>query len=207
MKKNIKYVLLFLLPIIIIGVSLEILLRNIPNNYQYKKEFLDKYSDSIRVLFLGSSGAFYGIDPAYCSPKSYNASQVSQSLDYDLETLKKYRNNWSNLKCIAIPINYISLFDKLESGIEAWRVKNYCIYYGMHRSGKLKNYTEVFSSKLDVNLKRLYSYYIEKKPNITCTYLGWGFKNQSRYKQDLEQTGKTTAEGILLRIINSLKKI
>ena len=110
MKKFLKFILLFTLPIFILGLSSEYILRKIPNDYLLKKEFLDNNSDSIEVLFLGSSHAFYGVNPAYLSLNSFNAAIVSQTLDYDFEILKKYRNNWSNLECIVIPISYFSLY-------------------------------------------------------------------------------------------------
>lgn len=194
MKKFIKYVLLFSIPIFVFEVSLEFLLRKIPNDYIYKKEFLDKNSDSIRVLFLGSSHSFYGINPVYFSANSFNASHIAQSLDYDFEILKKYNNHWSKLKCIAIPISYFSLFGKLETGVESWRVKNYTIYYGMNTSDKLINYSEALSNKLNVNLRRIDSYYIKGNSSISCSNLGWGLSYNSKNKRDLSITGKTAAK-------------
>ena len=89
--------MLFILPLIIIVLSFEILLDKIPNDYRYKKEYLDQNSDRIKVLFLGSSHVYFGINPTYISLNSFNASYYSQSLDYDFEILKKYSNNWSQL--------------------------------------------------------------------------------------------------------------
>jgi len=175
MTKFIKYVFLFTLPIFILGGSSEYLLRNIPNDYLLKKEFLDENSDSIEVLFLGSSHAFYGINPANISLKSFNASHISQTLDYDFEILKKYDNHWNNLKCIAIPVSYFSLFGRLDKGIESWRVKNYIIYYGMNTSDTLLDYSELLTNSLNLNLRRIDSYYIRGNSEISCSNLGWGF--------------------------------
>jgi len=194
MKKFIKYLLLFSLPIFVFGVSSEFLLRKIPNDYLFKKEFLDKNSDSIEVLFLGSSHAFFGINPANFSANSFNASHISQTLDYDFEILKKYNNHWCKLKCIAIPISYFSLYSRLETGIESWRVKNYTIYYGMTTSNKFIDYSEALSNKLTVNLRRIGSYYIKGNSSISCSNLGWGLNYNSKNKSDLNATGKTAAK-------------
>lgn len=194
MKKFIKHLFLFFLPIFILGFSSEFLLRKIPNDYLFKKEFLDKNADSIEVLFLGSSHAFYGINPADFGLNSFNASHISQSLDYDFEILKKYKNHWSKLKYIAIPISYFSLFGRLETGIESWRVKNYTIYYGMTTSDKFINYSEALSNKLNVNLRRIGSYYIRGNSSISCSNLGWGLNYNSKNKSDLNATGKTAAK-------------
>lgn len=194
MKKFIKHLLLFSLPILAFGVSTEFLLRRIPNDYLFKKEFLDSNSDSIEVLFLGSSHAFYGINPAHFSSNSFNASHISQSLDYDFEILKKYNNHFSKLKCIAIPISYFSLFGRLETGIESWRVKNYTIYYGITTSDKFINYSEALSNKLTVNLRRIGSYYIKGNTSISCSNLGWGLYYNSKDKKNLKETGKIAAK-------------
>ena len=52
MNKFTSNLLLFILPIVIIGVSAEILLRKIPNDYLYKKEYLDRnMQNSITPFF------------------------------------------------------------------------------------------------------------------------------------------------------------
>ncbi|HWY10652.1 MAG TPA: hypothetical protein VN026_04960, partial [Bacteroidia bacterium] len=189
MKNFLKYTLLFALPIFILGGTLEVLLRNIPNDYSLKKEFLDKNSDSIKVLFLGSSHAFYGINPSNFGSSSFNASNVSQTLEYDLEILKKYKNNWHDLECIAVPVSYFSLFVKQDQGAESWRMRNYAIYYGITASKRIGDYSEALGNKLSIILTRLYSYYINGNPNLSSSNLGWGFKFNSK-KKDLDKTGK-----------------
>jgi hypothetical protein len=194
MKQFIKYLFFFTFPIVVFVVSTEYLLRNIPNDYLFKKEFLDKKSDSIVVLFLGNSHAFYGINPSYFSSNSFNASHISQSLDYDFEILKKYKTHLGNLKCIAIPISYFSLFGSLKTGAESWRVKNYTIYYDINTSNKLIDHSEAIGNKLSIVLKRNWSYYIMGNSNISCNDLGWGINFNSINKMDLSLTGETAAK-------------
>ena len=69
-------------------ISFELLLRNIPNDYSFKKNYLNTKSNSIEVLFLGSSHIYYGINPEYISRNSFNGSHISQSLNFDLEILE-----------------------------------------------------------------------------------------------------------------------
>ncbi|OCB78491.1 hypothetical protein [Flavobacterium crassostreae] len=128
MSKFIKLFALFLIPILVVMTSFELLLRNIPNDYSYKKKYLDAKSDGIEVLFLGSSHIYFGINPEYITKKSFNVAHSSQSLNFDLEIIKKYKNRWKNLKYIIVPIDYFSMYTTLEDAIEKWRVKNYSIY-------------------------------------------------------------------------------
>jgi hypothetical protein len=194
MKKFILNIFVFFLPLIIQGITMEFLLRQIPNDYEYKKKYLDKNSNLIEVLFLGDSHAFFGLNPVYCTTASFNASHVSQSLNYDLRILKKYEYRFDRLKIVVIPVSYYSLFESAESGSESWRIKNYIIYYGINTSKALKDHTEILSSTLTNNLGRLVSYYIKGNTEISCSALGWGISYNSRYAEDLDQTGKEAAK-------------
>lgn len=193
MKKFIIKTILFLLPIFAISLSMEILLRKIPNDYLYKKEYLDKYSNEIETLILGSSHSFYGLNPDFFSSSTFNAAHISQSLNYDYEIFKKYQDNLHNLKTLILPISYFTLYGKLENGSESWRVKNYVIYYGMNVANSFVDYAEVLSNQPKVNRKKLYGYYIKSNHDqyISCSELGWGTPIQSK---DLVETGKAAAE-------------
>jgi hypothetical protein len=175
---------------------MEFALRRIPNDYKLKKAFLDKHSNSMEILCLGSSHAYYGINPVYFSKNSFNGSHISQSLDYDLKILKKYHNRLNNLKYILIPLSCFTLYYNLEDGIQSWRVKNYSLYYDIHtpKSVNVKAYSEVLSINFYLNLTRLYAYYMRKKPEITCSELGFGMNFSSNDRQDLIKTGITAAK-------------
>jgi Protein of unknown function (DUF1574) len=184
---------MFFLPIIIIGGLMEFMLRQIPNVYRYKYDYLNKNSNKIEVLILGSSHSFFGINPIYTKMKSFNASHVTQTLDYDLEILKKFENKWADLRYIVLPISYFSLFEKIESSKEAWRTKDYCMYYKIRTSKYLPYYTEMLSGQLITNYQRLYSYYLKKTDNIACSELGWGTSYNSKTAQNLIESGKEAA--------------
>lgn len=194
MKIFIKKVVIFLILITSIAVISEFSLRRIPNDYSYKREYLDLQSDDIEILIFGSSHAFFGIDPSYFSNRCFNASHVSQSLDYDLEILKKYENRLGQLKTIILPISYFSLFEKLKTQNDSWRIKNYNIYYGMNYSYSLADNMEIFSSKSLTNGKRIFSFYINGNSNITCSEFGWCTLYRSEESKDLNETGKIAAK-------------
>ena len=147
MNKFIKKVLIFSMPVIIFIILMEVFLREIPNDYSYKKNYLDTHSNELETIFLGSSHAYYAINPEYIHFNSFNAAYVSQSIDYDLEILKKYENRTAKLKFIVIPIDYFSLYNRLETGVESWRIKNYNIYYGFNRSYYFKDNFEILNGK------------------------------------------------------------
>ncbi len=194
MKLFLKYLAVFCLPIIILGVCCDILLRRIPNDYSYKRNYLDSNSEYLRVLFLGSSHAFYGVNPEHTKYRSFNASYVSQSLDYDFAIIKKYADKWNNLEFIVLPIDYFSLYTRLETGVEAWRTKNYKIYYGINTNHNLLDNTEILSNKFKTNTSKLYKFYFKHKSFITCSQLGWGIPGISNVKLNLDFSGETAAK-------------
>jgi hypothetical protein len=175
-----------------IGIGAEYLLRNIDNDYLHKKTYLDKHADEISLLILGSSHAYYGIDPAYLSVKSYNAANIAQSLDYDAAILHQYANRLKNLQYLVVPVDYLSLYNTLAFNAEKWRLKNYAIYFNIKKTNDLNENFEVFANKLEVNQNRLLDYYLKNKSVITCSDLGWGIL--PAIQQDLMVTGEKAAK-------------
>ena len=193
MKRFILKIVLLILPIVILAVVMEYSLRRIPNDYVYKKNYLDQHSGGIQILFFGSSDAYFGLNPVYFPPSTFNASHISQSLDLDLAILNMYKNNLDSLKIIVLPISYPTLWTRLEDSEEAWRIKNYTLYYGMDAKS-LKNYSELLSNKFIINLQRLYEYYFQNKNEITTSELGWGTTYKSGNVVDLREAGKIAAK-------------
>jgi hypothetical protein len=173
---------------------MEVLLRRIPNDYSYKKNYLDQHSNEIQTLFLGSSHAYYAINPDYMHSNSFNASHIAQSLDYDIEIFKKYEKQMDKLKYVEIPIDYFSLFNRLETGVESWRIKNYNIYYGFNQSYQCIDNFEILNGKLFDNIKRIIRFYWHQKSELSCNSLGWGTNYNSKNKQDLFVTAKAAAK-------------
>lgn len=193
MNKFYKCLTIFSLPILIVSLCFELLLREIPNNYKYKSNYLDENSKNITVLILGSSHAFAELNPAYIKYSSFNASNFSQSLEFDFKILKKYDGKWNNLKYIIVPVDYFSLYSTLENGIESWRVRNYNIYYGIHTSCNIYDNIEI-SNNLPANLLRINNFYLRQMSDITCSTSGWALTYSSKNKQDLLKSGKEAAE-------------
>ena len=196
MNKFIKKTLLFCVPVLILILIMELLLRNIPNDYSYKKNYLDKHSNEIEILFLGSSHAFRAINPKFIHSNGFNAAHIAQSLDYDIKILRKYEKQTDKLKYIVVPIDYFSLFNRLETGVESWRIKNYNIYYGFNQSYKCKDNFEILNGKLFDNIKRIVKFYWHNKSDISCNTLGWGKRNSINNK-DLIASGKAAAQDSL----------
>ena len=183
----------FTIPILLVGLVMEFALRSMPNDYAHKRQIMDREAESMEVLCLGNSHAFYGINPVYWQQKSFNASHISQSLDIDLAIFEKYYPRFRNLQVIIIPVSYFSLFSKVGTGIESWRVKNYCIYYDLNVGESLMDHSEVLSLKMPVNLGRLYNHYIRGWQAVGSSDFGFGLNDLQKSLKAFKLTAKTSA--------------
>lgn len=187
MKRFVLKLLVILLPYAVLFVSAEYLLRQIPNDYSYKKSYLDKHSNEIQILIFGASNTYSGINPDYFSQKAFNASQVSQSLNFDFEILKKYQNHLNELKVIVLSISFSTFWERLENSVESWRVTKYTLYYKIH-SNSLTNHSELLSNAYWTNKNRLMKYYLKRENNITCNSLGWGTGFKTENERYVDET-------------------
>lgn len=212
MKKFLFHVSKIIIPIVLFFLVLEIAIRNIPNDYQLKKEYLDKNAAEINTLILGSSHTFYGINPEYFSKKTFNAAYVSQSLDLDYEILNAYESKLKKLKTVIIPISYFSLFETLETDLEKWRIKNYVIYYGLENKYQFTDNFETLNNDMKLNVKKAVKHYFLNQSFITSSKLGWGTNFNSKNKKEFK--GKLTAKkhtaknyNLYQENLNTLQKI
>jgi len=185
---NIKS-LFFIIPIIILGVLFEFLLRVIPNDYTYKRAYLEQNKNQIETLIFGSSHAYYGLNPVYFDSKTFNVAYVSQTLDFDAKIFDKYKEQMPHLKSIIMTISYFSFFEDLYIGGEPWRIKNYAKYCDLGSSGIFEK-TEILGQKFSTNMTRFFKFYIKKDSLITTSSLGWGVYDKNN---NLEVSGKEAA--------------
>lgn len=174
---------------------MEYQLREIPNIYKFKSNYLRQHASKIETLLLGSSHTLYDLNPEYFTDKTFNLGHLSQSLDIDYKLLEYYIDEMPNLKTVVLRLSYSTLFEKLEDTNEAWRIKNYNIYYPFSLKQHQKYNYEVLSVKLKNNLDRLKGFYLEGENFENWNNLGWGTDlRNSNNEADLEALGELTAK-------------
>ncbi|MBL4663205.1 MAG: hypothetical protein JKY22_06550 [Flavobacteriaceae bacterium] len=193
MNKFLKIILVFLIPVLIVGVVMEVLLQNIPNIYSYKSEYISTNKKEIETLLLGSSHTLYDLDPTYFDSNTFNAGHVSQTLDIDYTYLQYYIHNLPELKTVVLRLSYTTLFEKLGETNEDWRSKNYTIYYPFNSSNKLVYHSEVLSVKFKNNVSELCDYYLKTDMPIEWNQLGWGTELAEEKVIDLDKAGERAA--------------
>lgn len=192
MRKFIRLVSIFIFPVLIIFIAGEILIRNIPNDYVVKKKYLEKNASGVKILCLGSSHAYYDINPAYFKKDCYNAAYVSQTVNYDFKIYEKYNKQLDSLKWIILPISYFTFFSKIESSPESWRIKDYSIYSELNGNVSRFIYYEMLSYSLSINIQRIFNYYYKSNSTLTCSASGFGI-NYGKENVNLDSTGYVTA--------------
>jgi hypothetical protein len=191
-----------MLPILLVAAALEIFIRRIPNDYTFKKEYMDAHAGEIQTLIVGNSHALYGVNPIFLSSNSFNVSNVSQTLEYDYEILKKYESRLVNLKTVIIPVSSLSFYVTAETGKESWRQKNYRIYSGINKKIPLKYRFEISSLSLKTNIKRVITR-LKDGGKIISSSLGWGTGYSSDRAQDLQESALAAAARHTVKNIHS----
>ena len=188
MNRFIRQILIFTLPIVLFFITLELILINIPNDFIFKRDFMDLNSDKIEVLILGNSHTYYGINPYFINKKTFNLAYPSQPLNYDFLLLKKYEKSLKKLKYLILPIDYCSLYYKIENGSEKWRSKNYSIYYGLD-SNLIQQDFEILHGRFSNNISRAFNFFFHNKTDLSCNKFGFGYKYNSKFNKNLFSTG------------------
>lgn len=189
MKSFLYKVLWFVLPILLLSLSLEYSIRALDNTYKLKKEYLDKHAKDVEVLILGSSHAYYNLNPEYIDQVTFNAGAVSQSFDIDLAILTSYEQNFNRLNTILLPVSYFSFYGTLKDSPEKWRMKDYILYYDLDIPSAFKDHFEILSVKPKNNIKRVYASLKNKQTKLNCSPLGWGNNYLVHSSMSLESTG------------------
>ncbi len=194
MKKFLKQTCIFLVPLIILGVTLEVALRRIPNDYEFKNSQIDLEKESVKTLILGSSHSMYGFNPEFFKEEAYNLGHVSQTIDLDYYLLEKYIKVLPKLETVIVRLSYTTLHEQIKTGPESWRLKDYNLYYNLNVSNKLKYKSEGLSVKLKNNLSRLKDYYLDQDKMIEVETSGWAFFKEERTINSIKQSGPIIAK-------------
>lgn len=177
MKKLIRQLVFFLLPIMLIFLCIEIFYRIVPNNYTQKNKNTNKNFGSAEVLIFGNSHTFYGLNPIYFDKPAFNMSNISQSLYFDQLLFNQYIDQFKKIDCIILNVEYFSLSQLDNSHDDAWRKYYYKsfmdlqvpIVSNLDLAGCFLSSTRAFS----VNLK-LVSRYFTEGTIVDCDENGFG---------------------------------
>ncbi len=150
MRFFIYKILLFSALVFAFLVLFEFLVRKIPNDYKYKNNVLTNDMIEFSIIILGHSQARDGLNPDLFDSTAFNFSNSAQSLNYDLQILKKAISLKSDIKTIVIPISYFTMYYTIEYGISSYLTKNYYLYMDL----KVPSFKYRFELTSGLNLKQ-----------------------------------------------------
>lgn len=165
MKRFLRNITFFVLPLLILAVVMEFVGEAIPNSYTYKREYIEQHGAEIRTLILGSSNAYDGLNPSVL-PNAFNLSNSSQTLEDDYRLLAKYIDSMDSLRTVIIGLGYHSLGATTEDNRRTY----YTIYMDLYPRWPLSKYSfEVCNPEMLV--KKIIKYAVSR--DVTrCDSLG-----------------------------------
>lgn len=165
MQTFLKKILLYLLPIAILAIGLEIYVESIPNSYTYKRQYMEQHADEIQTLVLGSSYAYDGIDAEFL-PRAFNLANSSQCFEDDYRLLVKYLPQMDSLQSVILPMSYSSLQMVSSSNRRVY----YTIYMDIYPRWPLSKYSfECFN--LELMTKKIAKHLLNENI-VRCDSLG-----------------------------------
>ena len=167
MKLFFKKILLFIFPLVIIVIMMDLYLVNMNSLYKEKANGLLEHANEIEILILGNSHATYGVDPSSFSTFAFNLANVGQSIYFDKELTLQNLKKLKNLDYVLISLDYHSLYFSSQKG-----ERNIWSYYG----NGIKHPSEDYN-KADIS-PFLFGY----DPRVSFSLLKKGILNKWKFR-------------------------
>lgn len=177
--------------LLLINIAIEFLLFLRPNQYSYKRMYVEEHINDIRCLLLGNSHIENALKPNILGNGIFNMATLGRSVVYDVELAKRYVPQMNQLKVIIIPIDYKNFYfgrqkvNPNEKGKLLGHTKTrMCMYYkymGIRVDG-FWYWSELLNSKLDYMSRFLKN----DKDAIECDSLGYLENNILNRKDNWE---------------------
>lgn len=187
MKKFLKKILFFVIPLIIVFAVLEVYVRSIPNSYKYKYDYMKSHAHELNTLVLGSSHAYRGFNPAYLPGHGFNLAYSSQDIKRDCYLLSRFADDMDSLKYVVMSFSYHSMKEMMED----WGQSTVFLkYYGIYM-----DYPETrYSLELVIpGWIRKVEMYWKGEPVCNCDCLGFGMEDNHVEPINVKEAKSTLA--------------
>lgn len=196
MKRNFVKFTLFLLPVFTCWLVVESFYRCVPNDYTFKRDTVEKHASEYETVLFGNSHCFFGLNPAYFNGKTYNFSNISQTLYFDHLLFERYKNDFKQLKRVVFCIEYTTLGQQDNTNEDVFRKYYYQQYMGLDvpiiHPLDPKQYSLAFTRSLERSLDFMYRY-ADQGSIIDCYENGWSFIYPKRFAPGPQSNAKSRA--------------
>lgn len=177
MSTLIKKGFLYLLPLFLVFLALEMFYRFVPNDYSVKYRTIPQKYDKTAILIFGNSHTFYGLNPKYFDKPTYSLAHISQTLYFDKLLFDHYIDKFKNVKCVILHIEYTSLSEIVDTEENNWRKYYYQTYMNLEVPSINKDdFTKYFLSStrnFNANTKLVLNY-LKDGTIVYCDENGFG---------------------------------
>lgn len=195
-KKFFIRVMVYLAPVLLLMLGMEILQRELPNDYTYKKQQLESQLGEIETLILGTSHTYMGINPSLFEAPAFNLAATAQTLYFDRFLFEKYHREMPQLKRLILPVSYSSLGSEsyLNPG-DFNKSYHYSFFYGSDAfikklAPRRFSIVSLFTVKRSVD--RSMAYFLEEDDLVECDQKGWYAGDEQ--PKPLQKNGETTGQ-------------
>lgn len=204
MKRFLIYFFSVLVPIVIILGIGEYIVRQVPNPYKYKEEWMEKHHDEVEVLVLGGSHTFYGVKPEMLGDKAFSLANTSQGLIYDYFLFNKF--DCPNLQVLVMQFSYPTFFGgRLEDGGAWGRAIFYKIYMDYPEHSVFSRYNYEFTN-MRIFREKLKKYF-NPPEDVGYDKYGWGTLYRLSEKDTLRwNNGSEAAEAAKRHTVDNWDK-
>jgi len=177
MQRNlIKYLLLFFTPLIIGLIVIELISRNLTNEFKVKQTSIALHQEDIETIVTGSSQMKRSINPEESDSYTLNIASSGQHHDTDFKLLKQLAPQFKNLKTVVLEVSY-SHFELPHNGNYFWKNPLYLYYYKVN----LFNHTPylkdriLFLTRPSLFISNIKQNYYIKNPELNVNEFGYLF--------------------------------
>ncbi len=124
MVRFIKNAFLFFLILLCVCIGLELYLLTVPNQYSFKRKYLEENGDKVKVLVLGHSQTVNGVMPEILGDSVFNMATQGRYVYYDAEIARRWLHLLPNLECVIWPLGYDFHYDSYKYPLGGVRDKN-----------------------------------------------------------------------------------
>lgn len=170
----IKWVLAFFIPVIVVYVILEMLVLQIPFNYNKISDYLDSEAKNIRILTIGSSQMRSAVNPKFFDKPAINFGSTQQHHNTDYDIITQTRDRLQKLEYVVLELSYSHLELPHNSNF-FWKNSIFLKYYDVNAFDRRTYFKDklIFMSKPDMYSKALIDHFIRK--NDTKRINKYGF--------------------------------
>jgi hypothetical protein len=128
----------------------------------------------VKILNLGSSHGYYGIDPSAFDKRAFNAAYHAQTIKYDYFIFNKFYNKMDSLRVLILPISYPSLF------MQDQEMENRWMYYSIYYNYKQHKFHPKYNLEIwhGLRINEIINFFLDGDDYLECDEFGYGTTNK-----------------------------